>query len=170
MSSSQSTCPCGSAKQYLQCCKPFHRGTAWPDSPENLMRSRFAAFATGEIAYLIESLDPSRRNSVREQDLRDWSAGSEWLGLRIIATDDEGEAGSDEGTVEFEAHYRVRESNEEVHHHEVATFRRRDGRWFFVDGKIRGKEPIRSTEPRVGRNDPCSCGSGKKYKKCCGRG
>ena len=25
------------------------------------------------------------------------------------------------------------------------------------------------TEMRVGRNDPCPCGSGKKYKKCCGR-
>jgi uncharacterized protein YecA (UPF0149 family) len=25
------------------------------------------------------------------------------------------------------------------------------------------------TKPKVGRNDPCPCGSGKKYKKCCGR-
>jgi preprotein translocase subunit SecA len=29
-------------------------------------------------------------------------------------------------------------------------------------------EPIRNIVPRVGRNDPCPCGSGKKYKKCCG--
>jgi len=29
--------------------------------------------------------------------------------------------------------------------------------------------PIQSNEPRVGRNDPCPCGSGKKYKKCCGQ-
>jgi len=29
--------------------------------------------------------------------------------------------------------------------------------------------PIRKTGERVGRNDPCLCGSGKKYKKCCGR-
>jgi uncharacterized protein YecA (UPF0149 family) len=28
--------------------------------------------------------------------------------------------------------------------------------------------PIESEEPKVGRNDPCPCGSGKKYKKCCG--
>lgn len=27
--------------------------------------------------------------------------------------------------------------------------------------------PVRRSEPRVGRNDPCPCGSGKKYKKCC---
>ena len=29
--------------------------------------------------------------------------------------------------------------------------------------------PARREEPKVGRNDPCPCGSGKKYKKCCGR-
>lgn len=31
-------------------------------------------------------------------------------------------------------------------------------------------ETYRRTEPRIGRNDPCPCGSGKKYKKCCGKG
>jgi preprotein translocase subunit SecA len=30
-------------------------------------------------------------------------------------------------------------------------------------------ETYRREEPRVGRNDPCPCGSGKKYKKCCGK-
>ena len=30
-------------------------------------------------------------------------------------------------------------------------------------------KPIQSTHPKVGRNDPCPCGSGKKYKKCCGQ-
>lgn len=30
-------------------------------------------------------------------------------------------------------------------------------------------QPLRKTGPKVGRNDPCPCGSGKKYKKCCGR-
>ncbi len=31
-------------------------------------------------------------------------------------------------------------------------------------------ETYRREQPRIGRNDPCPCGSGKKYKKCCGRG
>lgn len=29
-------------------------------------------------------------------------------------------------------------------------------------------EPVRRAAPKVGRNDPCPCGSGKKFKKCCG--
>jgi len=32
----------------------------------------------------------------------------------------------------------------------------------------RGTETIRRDEPKVGRNDPCPCGSGKKFKQCCG--
>ncbi len=40
----------------------------------------------------------------------------------------------------------------------------------IVEGSKRGKtQPIRREGPKVGRNDPCPCGSGKKYKKCCGR-
>ena len=31
------------------------------------------------------------------------------------------------------------------------------------------QEPYRREEPKIGRNDPCPCGSGKKYKKCCGK-
>ena len=31
-------------------------------------------------------------------------------------------------------------------------------------------EPIHSEQKEIGRNDPCPCGSGKKYKKCCGKG
>ncbi|MCA9134039.1 MAG: SEC-C domain-containing protein [Planctomycetales bacterium] len=30
-------------------------------------------------------------------------------------------------------------------------------------------EPIRNTDTKVGRNEPCPCGSGKKYKACHGR-
>jgi preprotein translocase subunit SecA len=30
------------------------------------------------------------------------------------------------------------------------------------------KRPVRNTEKKIGPNDPCPCGSGKKYKKCCG--
>jgi preprotein translocase subunit SecA len=38
----------------------------------------------------------------------------------------------------------------------------------FAGGEEEAAKPIRNKGPRVGRNDPCPCGSGKKYKKCCG--
>jgi tetratricopeptide (TPR) repeat protein len=39
---------------------------------------------------------------------------------------------------------------------------------YYDDDFIEAEMPIIRTSPKVGRNDPCPCGSGKKYKKCCG--
>jgi preprotein translocase subunit SecA len=42
---------------------------------------------------------------------------------------------------------------------------------FFSGGESEPakKKPVKRAKKKVGRNDPCPCGSGKKYKKCCGR-
>ncbi len=53
-------------------------------------------------------------------------------------------------------------------HHEVSTFRKVNGSWLYESGRIITETVTRSA-PKVGRNDPCPCGSGKKYKQCCGR-
>ena len=52
-------------------------------------------------------------------------------------------------------------------HHEIASFRREQGIWMYVTGRMNPKPPPRQVD-KVGRNDPCPCGSGKKFKKCCG--
>lgn len=39
----------------------------------------------------------------------------------------------------------------------------------FVSGDTSSQAPVQRTSEKVGRNDPCPCGSGKKYKKCCGQ-
>ena len=86
------------------------------------------------------------------------------MGLELRAVTD---GGVDDaiGTVEFVARFRF---NGEQHlHHELASFRREQGRWVFVAGDMNPKGPPRRVV-KVGRNDPCPCGSGKKYKKCCG--
>ena len=86
------------------------------------------------------------------------------LGLTILATEAGGE-GDETGTVEFVARYRAK--GHDLSHHERSTFRRVDGRWHFVDGKTIKPPPVKA-EPRAGRNDPCPCGSGKKFKRCHG--
>ena len=71
------------------------------------------------------------------------------------------------GVVEFRALYTA--NGEFCNHHEVATFVKDRSGWKFEDGDLVGETPTVREEPKVGRNDPCPCGSGKKYKKCCGR-
>ncbi len=54
-------------------------------------------------------------------------------------------------------------------HHEIAHFIKDDSKWYFHDAKYPEiKQVVRDT-PKVGRNQPCACGSGKKFKKCCGK-
>jgi preprotein translocase subunit SecA len=37
-----------------------------------------------------------------------------------------------------------------------------------ADGERKQQQPVKRAEDKVGRNAPCPCGSGLKYKKCCG--
>ena len=85
----------------------------------------------------------------------------EWQGLEVKGSTENG----DEGTVEFVA--RFKRGGQGYVQHELASFGRRDGRWLYLAGEINPKPPQRHVVT-LGRNDPCSCGSGKKYKKCCG--
>lgn len=156
-------CPCQSGKSFAECCGPFLAGTALPPTAEALMRSRYSAFATGNIDYLEETLLPGTRGDFNRAAAAEWAASSEWTGLQVRARDAGGVA-DEAGEVEFVAHFR--QAGEERVHHETGRFVKNDGRWFYVDG-VMGTKPRRVE--KIGRNDPCPCGSGKKHKKCCGR-
>jgi SEC-C motif domain protein len=156
-------CPCGSGTEFDACCGPILSG-APASGPEALMRSRYTAFARKDVAYLEATLAPEAKTDFNREEAAAWANESEWQGLDIRS------AGLDEsdatrGTVEFVARYRYR--GKIIAHHELGSFRLADGHWFYVDGVMNPKTAPRTVE-KVGRNDPCPCGSGKKYKKCCG--
>jgi SEC-C motif-containing protein len=146
--------------------RPFIDGKAQPATAAELMASRYVAYATGAIDYLISTHAPETRDDVDRGATEQWSKQSDWQGLEIVRTEQGGPDDST-GEVEFIARYR-RGGNEHVHH-ERSQFKRIDGRWFFVDGEPVTHAPVVRSGPKIGRNDPCPCGSGKKYKKCCGK-
>jgi SEC-C motif-containing protein len=159
-------CPCGSGQKFDVCCEPFLLEQASPKTASQLMRSRYCAYAMGVIDYLYQTSGPRVRKEFDAENSRKWAESAKWNGMEIVKA--EGGAETDTtGTVEFIARYAVKENDFE--HHEVAQFEKVDNTWTFIDGKIFGTEPMRREAPKVGRNDPCVCGSGKKYKKCCGQ-
>ncbi len=158
------TCPCGSGLEFSACCEPFISGGAVPDTAEQLMRSRYSAYATVDMDYIHETLHPDHREDHDRNAARKWAEDSDWQRLEIISTD-RGAAGDTEGSVEFRAHYRENGKNHVLH--EISRFVKVDGRWTYVDGEMPKPQTVRR-EQKVGRNDPCPCGSGKKFKKCCG--
>ncbi len=130
------------------------------------MRARYAAFASGNVDFILESHDPATRGELDPKLIEQWSKQSEWLGFELIESRNGG-VDDDEGSVEFVARYAIQGKQQE--HHELATFAKIDGKWFFVDGLVAGGSTFRRETPKLGRNDPCGCGSGKKFKKCCGK-
>ena len=118
-------CPCGSAKPYAECCGPLHSGEGQASSAEQLMRSRFSAFAVGDAAYLLRSWHSSTRPARLSLD-----PGTRWTRLEILGASDGGPFHA-EGTVEFRAYYRQGSGAEEFLH-ENSTFAREDGAWVYV--------------------------------------
>jgi SEC-C motif-containing protein len=160
-------CPCGSGRTYDECCKPYITAKAKAPTAEALMRSRYSAYVEHEIDYIINTCVHRGKDDIDYQSTRDWSEKSTWLGLKIVSIEKGGIADT-EGTVEFEASYE-RDGLKDIHH-ENAKFKREgiDGTWLYDEGHVTPKTIVR-TVPKVGRNDPCPCGSGKKYKHCCAR-
>lgn len=176
-------CPCGCMvegsngkacrKLFSVCCKPFIQGDAKPDHCEQLMRSRYTAYSMGEADYLIKTWHPSKQTQLNRSDLLQSAKETQWLSLEVIKS-----AQKDAfGTVEFNAFYQNREINSVPEHardkgvnclHEVSRFEKIADQWFYLDGKVDG-ELDSSNQVKVGRNDLCPCGSGKKFKKCCDR-
>ena len=158
-------CPCGSGETYAACCSPVITGDRPAATAEELMRARYSAYTQVEMDFLLESLHPDRRDENEQDGSRDWAENSEWHGLEIKATE-AGGADDETGMVEFVASYTYDEKRKD--YHEEARFDKVDGNWYFTEGRRAVDKPIVRDEPKIGRNDPCPCGSGKKYKRCCG--
>lgn len=146
-------------------CLPFIENKKRPETAADLMAARYVAYTKAAVDYLLATHDPKTRSQADRKSIESWAKGAEWQGLEIVSTE-KGGASDEEGQVEFIARYEM--DGTEHAHHERADFRKIDGQWFFVDGNVVTKQPVRNEGPKIGRNERCSCGSGKKYKKCCG--
>ena len=158
------TCPCGSGASYIACCEPIITGAKSAPTAEALMRARYSAHAVNHYDFLETSIHSSTREKVDAEKMRQWSETVTWQGLDVHETTG-GQEGDETGTVSFSAKYAVQDIDQELR--EDAEFVREDGEWRYLDGNVHGHTPHRRESPKVGRNDPCPCGSGKKFKKCC---
>lgn len=152
-------CPCGIEKDYTECCGVFIEGQEVPLTPEALMRSRYSAYTQANIDYIARTMKSPAKDRFDPNSAREWAKRIEWLKLEVKTSSIQGT----KGFVEFIAYFKEKGKTHTLH--EMSEFRLDDNQWYYVDGK---SPTIASpTVLRVGRNDQCPCGSGKKYKKCC---
>ncbi|MCG9793592.1 YchJ family protein [Flavobacterium algicola] len=120
-------CYCCSGKTFDNCCRPILNGEGKASSAEQLMRSRYSAFATQKSDYLIETTHFSTRKNHSEEDLLDWSRTNKWIKLEVI--------NATATTIEFKAFYED-ELKTALIHHEFSIFKEEDKIWYYVDGRF----------------------------------
>ena len=130
-------CPCGLGGGYEECCGRFHRGAANAPTAELLMRSRFAAFAVQDEAYLLRTWHPETRPPAVAFD-----PFQRWTRLEILETTG-GSQFHTEGTVRFRAHYRER-GRAGVQEEDSRFGRDGEGRWVYLDG-VQASAKLRRT-------------------------
>lgn len=158
-----SNCPCCSGVKFEECCGPILK-TESATTALDLMRSRYSAYFFGDAEYLYNTNHPNTRETSALEEIKQWSAENNWTKLEIINVENGGKK-EEKGFVEFKAYFTDKNRRDQVHY-EKSTFLKENGKWFYLDGIANPRKPI--FNKRISRNDPCSCGSGKKYKKCCG--
>jgi SEC-C motif-containing protein len=124
------------------------------------MRARFTAHALLDFRFLHETYRPTAGKPFVAED---GSPTMAWTKLVVHGT--EGSTDPDKAFVDFSAY--GTEDNLEKVLHEKAEFLRINGVWLYNREARLGPAPFKSATPKTGRNDPCPCGSGKKYKHCC---
>ena len=148
-------CVCGSGTRGRDCCMAIIHGHREAVTAEQLMRSRYSAYVLADSEYLLRSWHVD----TRPQSLDVNSAELSWTNLVVCLTR-AGQSGDNKGEVEFIASYEQQGQSGQVH--ENSRFIYDNEQWFYVDGDLKN-------DRKIGRNSLCSCGSGKKFKKCCAR-
>ena len=159
--SDTTACLCGSGSSYAECCRRFHVNEAVAPSAEALMRSRFTAYALRNIEYLLATWDAAKRPTGIDFS----KETAQWHTLLILSCR-KGGALDNKGVVEFKAFYK--QDDDEYFMHEISRFVKTGQRWFYVDGIVKAVSKVAASTD-TGRNAACACGSGKKFKRCCGK-
>jgi SEC-C motif-containing protein len=143
------SCICGSQLTFDECCGSIINNEREANSAEELMRSRYSAYVRGDGRYLVLSTKKENQYEDDAELIEEFSSRVDWLKLDVLHVE--------QNVVEFKAYYKEGEAIKVLH--EKSNFIQEDGVWLYVDGELYNS--------KVERNEPCPCGSGKKFKKCC---
>lgn len=170
-------CYCRSGQTFANCCQPFHQGTRFPETAEQLMRSRFSAYCEGSAAsvqYVADSYHPLTQPSNPSHEIAAFAKAAHFVRLDVIHASVVSELPAEllktlfqhdsltslaYATVHFKVQFLM---NDRLHLlEEISRFIATLGRWTYLDGTL-----TEHPQQKLSRNDSCPCGSGKKYKNC----
>jgi SEC-C motif domain protein len=157
-------CYCGTGLSYDQCCQPFILAKKHPKTAEQLMRSRYTAFATQHITYIQGSMAGTAAESFSFDEAMRWSCSVQWLGLQVLRADENFTL--DSGYVCFRAYFREQGSVRGLY--EKSEFKRIKGVWYYTKALCHRIDIMEfDVNKTIRKNDLCPCQSGKRFKRCC---
>ena len=177
MSLSLPICPCqinpvsdaiGAPLLYQDCCQPYHDGLLnkeadgiKAETAKRLMRTRYSAFVLVKPNYIVKTTIPAQQNLLDIKAIENWAKETDWAGLEIVTHTPK--LGKRHAQVEFKAYFKTNENLQA--HHELSAFVKvtdknsNNACWYFLDPTV---------SMSVSQKQPCICGSGEKFKRCCG--
>ncbi|MFU2508444.1 YchJ family protein [Pseudoalteromonas sp. ASV78] len=150
-----SNCLCGSQHSYQDCCQKLHLGTEQATTAEQLMRSRYVAYALKNAKYIYQTYAQAKQAENPVKEIAEFANSCRFIQLDVI------DAEQHESTADVEFCVSYFYQNLFCQLHEKSNFIKEAGLWRYLDGEI---FPV--ADLKINRNDECPCGSGKKYKKC----
>jgi len=153
-------CPCGLGLDFEKCCGPIIGGVP-ADTAQALMRSRYSAYVVGALDHVANTHASEIRDDFNRPEAERLARNCTFQGIEIRSATENG----DHAQIDFVL--RFKRDGKDMIQVELADFRRENGLWLYAGGKL-NPQVVQRNVTRVGRNDPCLCGSGKKAKKCCG--
>lgn len=152
-------CSCGSQKDYATCCELYLTHQQKPDTPQELMRSRYTAYCLANIDYIQNTMRGKALVGFNAINAKRWATRMNWIKLTILETSMDN---PHKGYVEFIATFVDGHVLNSMH--EKSEFIQEEGKWYYVDGvQI---PSLDTTKQLISRNSLCPCGSQRKFKNC----
>ena len=128
-------CPCGGTEStYSNCCEGFIRGKQLPATAEALMRSRYTAYVTGAVDYLVTTRHPDFLASDEAKNISAWMMDvTSWDKLEILITD-KGEKSDAIGHVAFNVFFH--QGSRADSFYECSRFSKLNGRWVYETAEL----------------------------------
>ena len=158
------SCYCGLAEPFATCCQPFINGIKFASTAEQLMRSRYSAYATKASDYLFHTTASGSQQNNSKKAIKEWAEQTQWLQLTIEKAESINLSKFDPKrlpAVQFTALYLHQRILYKLT--ECSFFTVEHQHWKYVSGNI--LVDCQLTIPK--RNEFCFCGSEKKFKRCC---
>lgn len=158
-------CPCCSGELFSICCQPIIKNEKEAKTPEELMRSRYCAYALKNAAYIYNTYSKAGQSNTSLKEITAWAETCVWVNLQIHHSSpiikNTLTENTSANTVEFSAYYI--EDNNLIVMRENSFFINENGQWRYHNGEMIKHEVLN----KVKRNEPCPCQQGKKFKQCC---